>query len=428
MRRHITKGNTTRQIVYQDNGNITSIDGVGTMIYGGGAGVSPYEVTGLTPESGQPPYRQRAVTYNSFDRPSTIAEGAYSAGMVYNADERDGIVAMYRYDPWGRLVDNSGVPYTPGNEPTLFLGRGFTSHEHLTKLGLIYANARLYDPLLGRFLSPDPYVQDPGFTQNYNRYSYCLNNPLKYTDESGEIIGTILTAVLGFPIAFAYGGLLAPIVSLFDLKLGNKMTNDAWSIYSQKVSNAWKIDMAPFQTDENLSTGEQIWSVVSRFTWELPQTLLGNTISHIKNLTGDVSVEYYNGATLVNSTSSGNGGGMTLGSYIQGVNLVADPLKRPIFAHEYGHTLQSKILGPLFIPLIAPPSFIGSGTQQVGLHDHHNEWYEVWANNLSVNYFNSIGRADVANKLQSYFPVDFEPESFFIKTLLYYICLFSLFL
>ncbi len=47
-------------------------------------------------------------------------------------------------------------------------------------------NGRLYDPVVGRFLNPDPYVQDPGFTQNYNRYSYCLNNPLKYTDPSGQ--------------------------------------------------------------------------------------------------------------------------------------------------------------------------------------------------------------------------------------------------
>jgi len=46
-------------------------------------------------------------------------------------------------------------------------------------------NARLYDPALGRFLSPDPYVQAPDFSQNYNRYSYCLNNPFKYTDPSG---------------------------------------------------------------------------------------------------------------------------------------------------------------------------------------------------------------------------------------------------
>ena len=61
------------------------------------------------------------------------------------------------------------------------LGRGYTGHEHLDWFGLINMNARLYDPSLGRFLSPDPHVQAPDFSQNFNRYSYCLNNPLKYT-------------------------------------------------------------------------------------------------------------------------------------------------------------------------------------------------------------------------------------------------------
>jgi len=46
-------------------------------------------------------------------------------------------------------------------------------------------NGRVYDPWLGRFLSPDPFVQSPGNSQSYNRYSYCLNNPLKYIDPSG---------------------------------------------------------------------------------------------------------------------------------------------------------------------------------------------------------------------------------------------------
>ena len=41
-----------------------------------------------------------------------------------------------------------------------------------------WENARLYDPVIGRFFSPDPFVQAPDFTQNYNRYSYCMNNPV----------------------------------------------------------------------------------------------------------------------------------------------------------------------------------------------------------------------------------------------------------
>ena len=47
-------------------------------------------------------------------------------------------------------------------------------------------NGRVYDPRLGRFLSPDPYVQAPGYSQSFNRYSYVWNNPLKYTDPDGE--------------------------------------------------------------------------------------------------------------------------------------------------------------------------------------------------------------------------------------------------
>jgi len=48
-------------------------------------------------------------------------------------------------------------------------------------------NGRVYDPVTGRFLSPDPVLQDPANAQNYNKYSYVWNNPLKYTDPSGNI-------------------------------------------------------------------------------------------------------------------------------------------------------------------------------------------------------------------------------------------------
>ena len=63
---------------------------------------------------------------------------------------------------------------------------GFTGHEHYADLKIINMNGRLYDPVIARFFSPDNFVQAPGFTQSYNRYSYCLNNPLQYTDPSGE--------------------------------------------------------------------------------------------------------------------------------------------------------------------------------------------------------------------------------------------------
>jgi RHS repeat-associated protein len=63
--------------------------------------------------------------------------------------------------------------------------RGYTGHEHLSEFGLINMNGRVYDPLVSRFLSPDPYIQAPGYTQSYNRYGYVFNNPLKYIDPTG---------------------------------------------------------------------------------------------------------------------------------------------------------------------------------------------------------------------------------------------------
>ena len=57
----------------------------------------------------------------------------------------------------------------------------------LNEFNLINMNGRVYDPVLGRFLSPDKYVQEGDNSQNYNSYSYCLNNPLKYADPSGNV-------------------------------------------------------------------------------------------------------------------------------------------------------------------------------------------------------------------------------------------------
>ncbi len=64
--------------------------------------------------------------------------------------------------------------------------RGYTGHEHLYAFGLINMNGRVYDPLMSSFLSPDNFIQCPDNSQNFNRYAYCLNNPLRYTDPSGE--------------------------------------------------------------------------------------------------------------------------------------------------------------------------------------------------------------------------------------------------
>jgi len=96
-------------------------------------------------------------------------------------NESGTLVQRYSYDAWGKrtlITDNTGT-----GKP--LFSRGFTGHEHLDDFSLINMNGRMYDPLTSSFLSPDPFVQSPDFTQSYNRYSYCWNNPLKYIDPSG---------------------------------------------------------------------------------------------------------------------------------------------------------------------------------------------------------------------------------------------------
>ena len=58
----------------------------------------------------------------------------------------------------------------------------------LPEFGLVNMNGRMYDSMLARMLSPDPFVTNPSLGQDYNRYSYFRNNPIKYTDPSGYIV------------------------------------------------------------------------------------------------------------------------------------------------------------------------------------------------------------------------------------------------
>ena len=111
---------------------------------------------------------------------------------------------------WG--IPRDATDWSSEYAGELFAGRGFTGHEHLTEFSLINMNGRIYDPILGRFLSPDPHVQMPDYPNNYNRYSYALNNPLIYTDPDGEFIwfvlgGAILGSYIGGSVAAGDGGL-----------------------------------------------------------------------------------------------------------------------------------------------------------------------------------------------------------------------------
>ena len=97
------------------------------------------------------------------------------------------------FDAWGNL--RNPYTWTGPFEGKPMLDRGFTGHEHHYAFGLINMNGRMYDPVMSSFLSVDNYVQCPESSQGFNRYAYCLNNPLRYVDPDGE---WFLTGGVGF--------------------------------------------------------------------------------------------------------------------------------------------------------------------------------------------------------------------------------------
>lgn len=135
--------------------------------------------------------------------PTAILQTYYDAqgSMVALADNSGNVIARFAYDPWGKRVNPTDWTQSATSTEPYHINRGYTMHEHLEDFGLINMNGRVFDPAVAQFLSPDNYIQSDGNWLNYNRYTYCLSNPLKYEDPSGEIVTEFL-------IGAAIGGVI----------------------------------------------------------------------------------------------------------------------------------------------------------------------------------------------------------------------------
>ena len=211
-------------VSYDDNGNIAEKTGPGLYSY---QSSHPHAVTSVTNPLGSISSATQTATYTPFGKVATLSDGGYAMDFTYGPDEErwktvlshdgttvrttlyadgyesitengqtrhfyyldggviyvldDGasegtfyyaftdhlgsVTRIYRnasakvfsaeYDAWGRQTVSLD---------TLGFHRGYTGHEMLPEFGLINMNGRLYDPVLGRFLSPDNYVQMPDFS------------------------------------------------------------------------------------------------------------------------------------------------------------------------------------------------------------------------------------------------------------------------
>ena len=111
----------------------------------------------------------------------------------------------YTYDAWGNCTITSGANNSIViNNPFRYRG-----YYYDTETGLYYCNARYYDPQTGRFISADStnYL-DPNQMNGMNLYAYCINNPVMYSDPSGNVVfsSILIPMAIGFVVGVAIGG------------------------------------------------------------------------------------------------------------------------------------------------------------------------------------------------------------------------------
>ncbi len=133
--------------------------------------------------------------------------------IIATANNNGAITGQAKYSPYG---------VTAGSIPTIF---GYTGHQYDAEIGLYYARARTYMPLLGRFMQVDPV----GYKQSLNLYTYGLGNPIAHTDPSGAFIIPLAIAA----VQLIVGELTASafISTVIEIALSEAVTRLADSVH-----------------------------------------------------------------------------------------------------------------------------------------------------------------------------------------------------
>jgi len=161
----------------------------------------------------------------------TMTDHLHSSTII--TDEAGSVVQRMDYEPYGNLIENARSGNPAGIRHT------YTGQEDDFGTGLMYYGARYYDPVVGMFTSadiltrqpdepqmflrPDLFVTDHTDPQRFNRYAYCANNPMVYTDDTGEF--AFLTAIL---IGAAIGAIISAAAATIQIGIQYGFTAEAF--------------------------------------------------------------------------------------------------------------------------------------------------------------------------------------------------------
>jgi RHS repeat-associated protein len=154
------------RFIYAGMQEVESKNGVDTL--------KTYWPSGLGLETDQP-NKTTELLWTHQDRLGSI---------VALTDSQGNLKDKLAFDSWGKRFNLIGTA-TPDDLKGAIDTKGYTGHEMLDELDLVHMNGRVYDPLVAKFVSADPILQDPMNGQSYNRFAYVLNNPTNLTDPTG---------------------------------------------------------------------------------------------------------------------------------------------------------------------------------------------------------------------------------------------------
>jgi RHS repeat-associated protein len=413
-------GAYSNSYAYNQIGNITSFNGA-SYSYGtkphavtqAGGSVYAYDNNGnLTSDNTS---RSRTLTWDAENRPVTITSGGVTTTFVYDGDGKrvrktvGGVSTLYvnqfyektgdnvttSYFFGGKLVaqrvntalsyvhaDHLGstsvttsstgtvtgtlryLPYGGTRSGSVSIDIRFTGQRTDDSTGLYFYNARYYDPELGRFVSPDTVVPVFGNPQSLNRFSYCLNNPLRYVDPSGNVEGA--------PVSYfnlMYGdeyGYRTEDNEVTFVALGNQMTaedKDQVKAYTDLLDSKGKTwialpDNNPKSLDFNGRT-EQIRNATGLFARDSKLNYLGYSEgaagieSYLNDVKGDSQIadRVRNVFLLERPCGLGNANLSKLFSDFPSINArdiwnTASPVHAPVSGgYQYGHSYPSDTAG-----------------------------------------------------------------------------------
>ena len=285
----------------------------------------------------------RQTTYNAFAKAALIVEGDSSQVLFYGPDKTRWLQAT---DHYYLLTDNvgsvthivsgeGGTKFEAGYEAwgrqhvtknDIGFFRGYGGHEMLPQYRLVNMDGRLYDYALGRFLSPDNYVQEPGNSQNFNRYSYCLNNPLKYTDPDGEWYHIVIGALVG---------------GVTNLYANWKNCNGIWEYLSAFSAGAAAGGLVAASAGAGAGAGAGSIIGVSASTGAATAATNSIIAQTDKNFKGIENVDWLSiGKNAVIGGMAGAAGGAT-GYYISGSSLLVNNVNSPILRSAVVSSISS---------------------------------------------------------------------------------------